>query len=164
MTTCFGKSCLFGLLCVSIMNVYQLVYVCFFPFWFWGLGVGFNCISSRLLPTFLLCRWAKLVTVLNQFYLIQRDLDYNVVVCNLISDLVTTAWTWRGFVLPDFHFPWLCHRMLIHGAVWGDMRMMLSARGHLVAIFYLCVREGRDKRVHVWVGVFRICRYLYEFS
>ena len=32
--------------------------------------------------------------------------------------------------------------MLIHGAVWGDMRMMLSARGHLVAIFCVCEREG----------------------
>ena len=28
MTTCFGKSCLFGLLCVSFVNVYQFMGVC----------------------------------------------------------------------------------------------------------------------------------------
>ena len=33
MATCLGKSCLFGLLCVSFVNVYQLLCVCpSFPF------------------------------------------------------------------------------------------------------------------------------------
>ena len=36
MTTCLGKSCSFGLLCVSCVNVYQCLYVSFFPFWFEG--------------------------------------------------------------------------------------------------------------------------------
>ena len=31
MTTCLEKSCSFVLLCVTFVNVYQFVYVCFFP-------------------------------------------------------------------------------------------------------------------------------------
>ena len=30
MNSCFGKSCLFGLLCVSFVNVYQFVCLLFF--------------------------------------------------------------------------------------------------------------------------------------
>ena len=33
MTTCFGKSFTFCLLCVSYVSVYQFVSACFFPFW-----------------------------------------------------------------------------------------------------------------------------------
>ena len=37
MTTCLGKSCSFGLPCVSFVNVYQFVCVCAsFPFGFEG--------------------------------------------------------------------------------------------------------------------------------
>ena len=36
MTTCLGKSCSFGLLYVSILNVYQFVCVSPFPFGFKG--------------------------------------------------------------------------------------------------------------------------------
>ena len=32
MTTCSGKSCSFGLLCVSFVNVYQILCASFFPF------------------------------------------------------------------------------------------------------------------------------------
>ena len=32
MTTCLGKSCLFGLPCVSFVGVYQILCVSFFPF------------------------------------------------------------------------------------------------------------------------------------
>ena len=43
MTTCLGFSCLFDLLCVSFVNVYQLVFVlisCWFlKYW----DVGFDC-------------------------------------------------------------------------------------------------------------------------
>ena len=35
MTTCLGKSCSFGLLCVSFVKFYQFLYVSF-PFWFEG--------------------------------------------------------------------------------------------------------------------------------
>ena len=41
MTTCFGKSCTFGLLCVSFVNVYQSVYV---RLSLLVLRVGFDCI------------------------------------------------------------------------------------------------------------------------
>ena len=44
MTACLGKSCSFGLLCVSFVNVYQ--FVCFFPFKFCEWEMGFGCISS----------------------------------------------------------------------------------------------------------------------
>ena len=40
MTTCLGKSCIFGLLCVSFVNVYQILCVFFFPFGYWGWDVG----------------------------------------------------------------------------------------------------------------------------
>ena len=36
MTTCLGKSCPFGLLCVSFVNVYDFVYVLFSLLFFWG--------------------------------------------------------------------------------------------------------------------------------
>ena len=36
MTTCLGKSCSFGVLCVSFVNVYQFLCVSFFPFGFEG--------------------------------------------------------------------------------------------------------------------------------
>ena len=37
MATCLGKSCLFGLLCVSFVNVYLFLFcVCPFPFGFEG--------------------------------------------------------------------------------------------------------------------------------
>ena len=36
MTTCLGKRCLFGLLCVSFVNAYQFVCVSFFLFVFEG--------------------------------------------------------------------------------------------------------------------------------
>ena len=49
MTICLRKSCLFGLMCVSFVNVNQL-YVCFFPFGFEALDVGFDCFSSWSLP------------------------------------------------------------------------------------------------------------------
>ena len=43
MTTCLGKSCSFGLSCVSFVNVYQFVCASF-PF---GFECGkFDCISS----------------------------------------------------------------------------------------------------------------------
>ena len=38
MTTCMGKSCSFGLLCVSFMGVCQTLCVSF-PFWTWVLFV-----------------------------------------------------------------------------------------------------------------------------
>ena len=34
--TCLGKSCSFGVLCVSFVNVYEFVYVLQFPFGFEG--------------------------------------------------------------------------------------------------------------------------------
>ena len=41
MTTCLGKSCSFGLLCVSFVNVYHLcVCLCSFPFWVLRVGCG----------------------------------------------------------------------------------------------------------------------------
>ena len=46
MTACFEKNSLFGLPCVSFVNVYQFLYVFFFPFWFSGWDVGFDCIYS----------------------------------------------------------------------------------------------------------------------
>ena len=49
---CLGKSCSFGLLYVSCVNVYNL-YVCFFLCWFWGWDVGFDCINSWSLPFYL---------------------------------------------------------------------------------------------------------------
>ena len=36
MTTCLGKNCSFGLLCVSFVGVCQNLCVFFFPFWFEG--------------------------------------------------------------------------------------------------------------------------------
>ena len=36
MTTCLGKSCSFGLLCVHFVNVYEFVCAVFFPFEFEG--------------------------------------------------------------------------------------------------------------------------------
>ena len=36
MNSCFGKSCLFGLLCVSFVNVYQFVCLLFFSYGFEG--------------------------------------------------------------------------------------------------------------------------------
>ena len=40
MTSCLGKSCIFGLLCVSFVNVYQILCVFFFPFGYLGWDVG----------------------------------------------------------------------------------------------------------------------------
>ena len=39
MTTCLGKSCSFGLLCMSFVNVYDFVYVLFSLLLF-GVGCG----------------------------------------------------------------------------------------------------------------------------
>ena len=36
MTTSLRKSCFFGLLCADFENVYQILCVSFFPFWFEG--------------------------------------------------------------------------------------------------------------------------------
>ena len=46
MTTFFGKSCSFGLLCVSLVNLCQFLSMYFFRFWFWGWDLGFGCINS----------------------------------------------------------------------------------------------------------------------
>ena len=40
MTTCLGKSCLFGLLCMSFVNVYQIVCVCVCPSFRFGIESG----------------------------------------------------------------------------------------------------------------------------
>ena len=43
MTTCLGKSCSFDLLCVSFVNVYECLYVYFFPCLVLRVGWGFLC-------------------------------------------------------------------------------------------------------------------------
>ena len=53
MTTYFGKSCSFGLLCVSLVNVYQRVCPSFpfgFDGWMWDLIVSVpdHCLSFNL--------------------------------------------------------------------------------------------------------------------
>ena len=45
MTTCFGKSCSFDLLCVSFVNVYELVCV-LLSILVLRVGSGFDCINS----------------------------------------------------------------------------------------------------------------------
>ena len=40
MATCLGKSCSFGLLCVSSVGVGQILYVSFFPFLVLRVGCG----------------------------------------------------------------------------------------------------------------------------
>ena len=45
MTTCLEKSCTFGLLIVSFVNVYQFVCV-LFPFLVLKVDVVYDCISS----------------------------------------------------------------------------------------------------------------------
>ena len=47
MATCLGKSCTFGLLCVSFVNVYQM-FVCdsHFSLLVSGWDVGYDCINS----------------------------------------------------------------------------------------------------------------------
>ena len=47
MTTYLGKSYSFGLLCMSLMNVYQFVCVVF-TFWFSGWDVRFDCIHPLI--------------------------------------------------------------------------------------------------------------------
>ena len=54
MNACLGKSCLFGLLCMSFVNVYEFLWVSFFPFWILGLDVGLDGINSLSLPFYLL--------------------------------------------------------------------------------------------------------------
>ena len=44
MTTCLGKTCSFGLLCVSFVGAGQIC-VCPFPFGIEGLNVGCDCIK-----------------------------------------------------------------------------------------------------------------------
>ena len=53
MSTCLGKSCSFGLLCVSFVNVYQFVRA-ILSLLVLRRNVGFDCISSRSLIFFLL--------------------------------------------------------------------------------------------------------------
>ena len=57
MTTCLGKSFSIGLLCLSFVNVYQLV--CIFLS-LWILRVGFDCINSLSLSFSLFCVSAAL--------------------------------------------------------------------------------------------------------
>ena len=45
MSTCLGKSCLFGLTCVSFVNVCQFVYV-LLALLFLGWDMRFDCINS----------------------------------------------------------------------------------------------------------------------
>ena len=51
MTTCLGKSRSFGLLCVSFVNVYYILCVCFFPvgieggMWFVIVLIPDHCLS-----------------------------------------------------------------------------------------------------------------------
>ena len=54
MVICMGKSCSFGLPCVSFINVYQFACVCFFPFLFRGFDVGFDCIIPSTLSVLIL--------------------------------------------------------------------------------------------------------------
>ena len=56
MTTCFGKICAFGSLCVSFLHFVNLcVCVCvLLPLWFWERDVGFDCINPWALLIFLL--------------------------------------------------------------------------------------------------------------
>ena len=46
MTTCLGKSCSFGLLCVSFVNVYQSVFVLLSPLVLRVGCLGVGCINS----------------------------------------------------------------------------------------------------------------------
>ena len=49
MTTCMGKSCSFGLLCVSLVNAYKILCVSFFPCLYGGWYVSvlspYHCLS-----------------------------------------------------------------------------------------------------------------------
>ena len=45
MTTCLGKSCLFGLLCMSFVNVYDFVCM-FLSLLILGSKLGFDCTNS----------------------------------------------------------------------------------------------------------------------
>ena len=51
MSTCLGKSCSYGLLCVSFVNVYQCVCVCLCGMWNLIVLVPDHCLSL----TFLIC-------------------------------------------------------------------------------------------------------------
>ena len=44
MTICLGKSCSFGLPCVSFVNIHH--FVCVLLSFGFGVGVGLNCITS----------------------------------------------------------------------------------------------------------------------
>ena len=57
MTTCLGKSCLVGLLCLSVVNVYQFLCVTFFPFW---LEVGMWDVIELIPDHFLSIYFAKI--------------------------------------------------------------------------------------------------------
>ena len=48
------KSCSFGLLYVSFVNVYRILCVPFFPVWFWGWDVRCDCINFWSLSFYLL--------------------------------------------------------------------------------------------------------------
>ena len=52
MTTCLVKSCAFVLLCVSVVNVFNLC-VCVFPFWFRGCNMAMDCIPDYFLPIYI---------------------------------------------------------------------------------------------------------------
>ena len=53
MTTCLGKSCSFGLLCVPFVNCCQFLYLVI-SLLFWGQDMGSDCVSSWSLLIFLL--------------------------------------------------------------------------------------------------------------
>ena len=67
MTTCLGKSCSFGLLCVSFVNIYQILCVCpSFPFGITGekwdviVLIPYQCVSIYLDSSTLYVGWVHL--------------------------------------------------------------------------------------------------------
>ena len=90
MTSYLGKGCSFGLLCVSCINVYQSVFVFFFPFWLRGWDVGLNCINSLSLP------FCLLYSILCFAY---TTAESNLVLTNTLGPhKPSRRWTWHS---PD---------------------------------------------------------------
>ena len=78
MTTCLGKSSLFGLPCVSFMNYCQCILI-LLPSWFWEQDVESDCISS----------WS-LSVVLTKICLIYRIMiDY----CDVEWTILSRQWS-----------------------------------------------------------------------
>ena len=66
MTTCFGKSCSFGLLCVSFMGVCQILYSVYCACLLWAFVKFYVCPSF---PSDIEGRmWVVIVLILDQYH------------------------------------------------------------------------------------------------